>query len=317
MSKKQDTFFIIVIVLMLLGTAVINKAQAASHNGKSKQASKAERIKKATQRSYTIKGVRYRPIDNARNFVQTGKASWYGPGFHGRKTSNGERYNMNALTAAHPTLPLSTYVRVTNLGNKKSVIVRINDRGPFHGKRVIDLSKAAAGRLGFVKQGMANVRVEALNGKPSAAMLRAENESVFPALDNSMPAVAFTEPNNTDALDTLLKQMDFVAQNKAQEAKPNIALMPPTAVVEKAMTKVTNAAPLIQQPMFLEMKTFVGASDATMFVLQAAEKMGAAGLHYPLSVEASPEGYQVRVGPFKDVQQMEELKQRLLAQKVI
>ena len=92
-------------------------------------------------------------------FNQSGRASWYGPGFQGRRTANGERFNMNAMTAAHRTLPLGTTVKVTNSANGKSVIVRINDRGPYHGNRVIDLSKAAAQELGFLKQGVAKVNI--------------------------------------------------------------------------------------------------------------------------------------------------------------
>ena len=95
-------------------------------------------------------------------FRQTGKASWYGPGFHGKKTANGERFDMNTLTAAHRTLPISSRVRVTNLANGKSVVVRINDRGPYHGNRVMDLSKAAAQELGFIRTGTAQVKIEPL-----------------------------------------------------------------------------------------------------------------------------------------------------------
>ena len=89
-------------------------------------------------------------------------ASWYGPGFHGRLTANGERYNQNGLTAAHKTLPFGTQVRVTNLRNGRSVIVRINDRGPFVGGRVIDLSKGAASVIGLVSSGVAPVQLEIL-----------------------------------------------------------------------------------------------------------------------------------------------------------
>ena len=92
----------------------------------------------------------------------SGSASWYGGKFHGRKTASGERYNQNALTAAHKTLPFGTKVRVTNESNGKSVIVRINDRGPYVGKRVIDLSRAAANAVGMVQRGVARVRVEVL-----------------------------------------------------------------------------------------------------------------------------------------------------------
>jgi rare lipoprotein A len=92
----------------------------------------------------------------------TGSASWYGGKFHGRKTANGERYNQNALTAAHKSLPFGTKVRVTNEANGKSVVVRINDRGPYSGKRVIDLSRAAANAVGMVQRGVARVTMDVL-----------------------------------------------------------------------------------------------------------------------------------------------------------
>ncbi len=96
------------------------------------------------------------------HFKQRGKASWYGPGFAGRKTANGERFNPSALTAAHRKLPFNTTVRVTNLENGKSVVVRINDRGPYAGRRVIDLSKAAAQKIGLLKSGVDMVEIESI-----------------------------------------------------------------------------------------------------------------------------------------------------------
>jgi len=94
---------------------------------------------------------------------QSGMASWYGPGFHGNRSASGEVFNQNALTAAHRTLPFGTQVRVTNLNNGQSVVVRINDRGPFSGGRIIDLSRGAASEIGMVSSGTARVRVEVLN----------------------------------------------------------------------------------------------------------------------------------------------------------
>ena len=126
-----------------------------------------EPLHKTANLSYKVAGKRYQPTKKIESFSQTGKASWYGPGFHGKKTSSGERFDMNTLSAAHRTLPIPSYARVTNLSNGKSVIVRINDRGPFHGNRVMDLSKAAAKELGFIHTGTANVKVEQIlpNGK--------------------------------------------------------------------------------------------------------------------------------------------------------
>lgn len=97
----------------------------------------------------------------------SGVASWYGNPFHGRRTANGERYNMNELTAAHRTLPFGSKVRVTNRSNNKSVVVRINDRGPFAGKRVIDLSRAAASALKMMSSGVAPVKLELLRSAGS------------------------------------------------------------------------------------------------------------------------------------------------------
>ncbi|SDB84485.1 septal ring lytic transglycosylase RlpA family protein [Acinetobacter boissieri] len=98
--------------------------------------------------------------NTVKRFTQTGVASWYGRQFHGRKTANGDTFDMNALTAAHRSLPLNCYIRVTNKDNGKSVVVKINDRGPFHGNRVLDLSYGAAKRLGITNSGTAKVGIE-------------------------------------------------------------------------------------------------------------------------------------------------------------
>lgn len=110
--------------------------------------------------SYTVRGKTYRVMDSAEGYYATGLASWYGRKFHGRSTSSGEPYDMFKLTAAHRSLPIPAFVRVTNLQNGKSTIVRVNDRGPFHDDRLIDLSYAAAVKLGFADKGTVRVRVE-------------------------------------------------------------------------------------------------------------------------------------------------------------
>jgi rare lipoprotein A len=111
---------------------------------------------------YTVAGKRYYPISSSTGFVQRGLASWYGGKFHGRLTSNGERYNMYGRTAAHKTLPFNTYVRVTNLRNGKKTLVRINDRGPFVQGRIIDLTYTSAHELAMVEDGVVPVKIEAL-----------------------------------------------------------------------------------------------------------------------------------------------------------
>lgn len=109
---------------------------------------------------YTVLGQTYHVMPNPNGYIKKGIASWYGKKFHGRRTSNGEIYDMYGMTAAHKTLPIPSYVRVTNIQNKRSIIVRINDRGPFHDDREIDLTYTAAKKLGFLNVGTAHVVVE-------------------------------------------------------------------------------------------------------------------------------------------------------------
>ena len=113
--------------------------------------------------SYVVMGKQYHVMLDSRGFVQKGIASWYGKKFHGRRTSSGETYNMYAMTAAHKTLPLPTYVQVTNIGNGRSVILKVNDRGPFHENRIIDLSYTAAAKLDILKNGTSLVEVQAID----------------------------------------------------------------------------------------------------------------------------------------------------------
>lgn len=138
---------------------------------------KAEKPNPSANLSYKVAGKRYTPLKKVSSFSQTGSASWYGSQFHGRKTASGERYNMHAMTAAHKTLPIPSYARVTNLSNGKSVVVRINDRGPFHGSRVMDVSKAAAAKLGFISKGTAKVRVEQIVPGGATAEAPSQNEA--------------------------------------------------------------------------------------------------------------------------------------------
>ena len=113
--------------------------------------------------TYIVNGTRYFVLKDSRTFVEDGIASWYGKDFHGRRTSNGETYDMYGMTAAHKTLPLPTYVEVTNLANGRKVIVRVNDRGPFHENRIIDLTYTAAAKLDILGAGTGLVQVRAID----------------------------------------------------------------------------------------------------------------------------------------------------------
>lgn len=112
---------------------------------------------------YAVLGRNYTPMQDGRSYREAGLASWYGTKFHGQLTANGEEYDLYGMTAAHKTLPLPSYVRVTNLDNQRSIIVRVNDRGPFHSDRIIDLSYAGAVKLGFAERGTARVKVEGID----------------------------------------------------------------------------------------------------------------------------------------------------------
>lgn len=120
------------------------------------------RTKAGNKSPYTVLGKTYRVMDDATGFKQSGIASWYGTKFHGRLTSNGETYDMFAMTAAHKSIPIPSYVKVSNPANGQSVVVRVNDRGPFHGGRIIDLSFAAAKKLGYADDGTARVELEVI-----------------------------------------------------------------------------------------------------------------------------------------------------------
>ncbi len=122
--------------------------------------------------SYVVFGKTYYVMDSAVGFQQKGIASWYGTKFHGRRTSSGEEYDMYAMTAAHTSLPIPVYVEVTNLDNNRKAIVRVNDRGPFHPGRIIDLSYAGATKLGFVQAGTANVSIRVLKSESDKNRLR-------------------------------------------------------------------------------------------------------------------------------------------------
>jgi len=127
---------------------------------------------------YTVLGKSYHVMHSAQGYQEEGIASWYGLKFHGRKTANGERFNSYLATAAHKTLPIPTWLRVTNLANNRQIVVKVNDRGPFHGDRLIDLSYGAALKLGFAEKGTAPVRLEAID-VPGMTDLRPQSVGIY------------------------------------------------------------------------------------------------------------------------------------------
>jgi len=169
------------------------------------------RSKRGNSKHYTALGKHYYVRQSSQGFSEKGIASWYGSKFHGRRTANGERYNMYAMSAAHPTLPIPTYVRVTNLGNYRSVVVRINDRGPFVENRVIDLSYTAASKLGMLQKGTALVKVEAIDPRnPTQPPTRSADN--IPASLPSLLESAVREVTRSASVNTWQKPIETILQ---------------------------------------------------------------------------------------------------------
>ncbi|MBH1666737.1 septal ring lytic transglycosylase RlpA family protein [Stenotrophomonas maltophilia] len=198
---------------------------------------------------YVVLGKSYKVLDDTRDYVERGTASYYGAKFHGRLTSNREVYDMYQFTAAHKTLPLPSFARVTNLDNGESVIVRVNDRGPFHDGRVVDLSYAAAVRLGITQRGTGNVEVRALQPgegnllaqKPSRRERRAAEAAAAAGAATTMASTGATRPAADSDIDRLVKRLPAdAAPTRGQPATtqavvstlPDVAVssLPPSAV---------------------------------------------------------------------------------------
>jgi rare lipoprotein A len=156
--------------------------------------------------SYVVMGHRYYTLSNRNGYVERGIASWYGTKFHGQRTSSGEVYDLYQMTAAHKTLPLPTYAKVTNLKNGRSIIVKINDRGPFHPNRIIDLSYVAAAKLGILEHGTGLVEVEAINpSAPKKPMLAAGKPEASQATSLFLQVGAFKNRDNATRLSSKLQ----------------------------------------------------------------------------------------------------------------
>lgn len=160
---------------------------------------------------YTVLGATYRVLPSAKGFKQTGKASFYGKKFHGLRTSSGETYDMYAMSAAHRNLPLPSYVRVTNTANGRSVIVKVNDRGPFHSDRVMDLSYSAAARLDILKAGTGNVRIEAIEA------------SEFPKTNEAITRANPVTPSTTEEPNYFVQVGAFSAKGNASALQNQLA----------------------------------------------------------------------------------------------
>jgi rare lipoprotein A len=238
---------------------------------------------------YEVAGRRYVVLPNAAGYVERGIASWYGPQFHGLRTATGEPYDMFAMTAAHKTLPLPCYARVTNLANGRSVVVRINDRGPFVGDRIIDLSYTAAAKLDMIRGGTAFVQVETLSAAPTSPL-------PLP-VSTSVSAAASLGPSSVPAL------------NPAQLA--TLPSSPTSAAPAAPLAPAASPAPGAAAPSAVTGSLYiqVGAFAASDHAQQAARRLRTAGLRdvFTLAPDARHALLRVRIGPIGSVQQYDAL----------
>jgi len=199
-----------------------------------------EPLNRFANRPYNVLGKDYVPATSLRPYKERGIASWYGRKFHGQKTSNGETYDMYAMTAAHPTLPLPSYARVTNVATGKSVVVRVNDRGPFLHDRIIDLSYAAANRIGTAAKGSGEVIVEAIiPGEGGTAVAAAALPPVVSAAPAKPVDVAQAAPISAETAGGFAVQLGaFQNFNNAQNFLAHVQAQLATAQVEPKVREV-------------------------------------------------------------------------------
>lgn len=230
--------------------------------------------------SYEVWGKTYHVLPDASGYAKQGTASWYGEKFHGYATSNGEIYDMYKMSAAHRSLPLPTFARVTSLDNGRSVIVRVNDRGPFHSDREIDLSYAAAARLDILDNGTGRVRVEAID----VDRWLAEN-------DGSTPAAGAGRQG---------------ASQPAAAATTSVAREAPSAAARPAEGRAVERRPTEGRPLYLQVAA-LGSADSARALRTRLESE----LSRPVRVAEASGAHRVQVGPISGADQVEPLREAL------
>jgi peptidoglycan lytic transglycosylase len=253
---------------------------------------------------YEIDGTWYYPHEQP-TYDETGIASWYGPNFNGERTANGERFDENALTAAHRTLPMPVNVRVTDLENGKSIVVRVNDRGPYAKGRIIDVSKRAAELLGFYKKGTAKVRVtyvsraDLANGEPPPS-------ETPPAIANAVPA-APTGEVDTAALNIV---PGATVAPPVATAAPSVSA--PSAPVTVADVEPTGQVTEVPVPATTHMYVQAGAFSSYDNANRLKARFAAAGGVFISPIDRNGQRlYRVRIGPFDDVNRADAALARL------
>lgn len=257
---------------------------------------------------YTVMGKTYYPAETY-DYVETGIASWYGPGFHANKTASGERYDQNELTAAHRTLQMPSLVRVTNLDNGRSVVVRVNDRGPFARGRIMDVSAKAAELLGMVRSGTARVKLELLAKESRALANAARNGKSTKGVEVAFNQTGhlpngYVAPQGAVASDVQLSEGDIVkaAQNDNVEGHYKGGNFYPNPVVQQA--------PVAATQIYVQAGAFGQADNAK----RLAEKLGKIANASVAPVNYSGRTlYKVRLGPLDSVRAADNVLSKVLA----
>lgn len=257
---------------------------------------RAEPLHRYANEPYSALGQDYTPLKQLGKFRQRGLASWYGRMFHGRKTSTGEIYDMYTMTAAHPTLPVPSYARVTNVANGASVVVRINDRGPFHPGRVIDLSYAAATRLGYVAKGHALVEVESIVPDP-------ESVAAAPAPRRVAASVA-PRPTSTLVSD---KPSDAARAPAAASAGVPIAALTPAS--EGATQRVPKTGAADNNGIFVQLGAFRTSEKAEGLRDKVKREIG--WLAQRLLIDVSSGMYRLHLGPYGSLEDAQAIAARI------
>tara|TARA_B100001939_G_C16947103_1_gene620755 strand:+ start:6936 stop:7844 length:909 start_codon:yes stop_codon:yes gene_type:complete len=246
---------------------------------------------------YKVAGKVYYPKEDP-TYSAVGLASWYGPKFHGRKTANGEIFDMNALTAAHTTLPMPSYVRVTNLENGRSLILRVNDRGPFVGNRLIDVSRRAAQLLGFERQGVTKVRVEAVPG-PDAAPVYVRRQTPPSSSSPSSSSLAQPAP----------KRAPVVVAEETTPTSP-----PPAVEVEKLVSSPPQQETAHKEYDLKTIYVQIGAFADKLRAEAVADGIRHVGQTLLELVDVNGQKlYRVRIGPLESREQADVTLGRVLA----
>jgi rare lipoprotein A len=247
-----------------------------------------EPLHRFANRPYVVLGKSYVPDTRLKPFKQRGIASWYGKKFHGQKTSIGEPYDMFSMTAAHPTLAIPSYVRITHLGNGKSVVVRVTDRGPFHADRIIDLSYAAAYRLGYINNGSSLVEIETIVPGDSTPLSYTQVKASAPGIQPMPAPVSGSEQDEIESLAAKLAAMD--APPAAASASPRLE----TAAI---------------RGIFLQLGAFSSADNAENLRVHLSRELD--WLNEGIQINAGGGMHRVHLGPYPNRSEAERVAEKI------